>query len=168
MQTARRRPQRWASRRKSGVPVDALEVREEGAARYVYAVVRRDGLPAAEVLADALPGLVSGLRFGKTMRWNASGVAFSRPVRWLVALLGDRVLPFAYAGLTSDRGTFGSRPAGSPALQVAAAAAYRPLMAEQAIIVDRGHDVPKLRGRLQRWLSGWAARRPMTRPCSTR
>ena len=123
--------------RKNGVSVDALEVREEGAARYVYAVVRRDGLPAAEVLAEALPGLVGGLRFGKTMRWNASGVAFSRPVRWLVALLGDLVLPFAYAGLTSDRGTFGSRPAGSPALQVADAAAYRPLMAEQAIIVDR-------------------------------
>ena len=75
--------------RKNGVSVDALEVREEGAARYVYAVVRRAGRPATEVLAEALPGLVAGLRFGKTMRWNASGVAFSRPVRWLVALLGD-------------------------------------------------------------------------------
>ncbi len=123
--------------RKNGVPVDALEVREEGSARYVYAVVRREGRPAAEVLAEALPGLVSSLRFGKTMRWNASGVAFSRPVRWLVALLGDLVLPFAYAGLTSDRGTFGSRPAGSPALSVSDASNYRSLMDEQAIIVDR-------------------------------
>ena len=91
--------------RKNGVSVDALEVREEGSARYVYAVVRREGRPAAEVLAEALPGLVAGLRFGKTMRWNASGVAFSRPVRWLVSLLGDVILPFAYAGLTADRGT---------------------------------------------------------------
>ena len=100
-------------------------------------MVRREGHPATEVLVEALPGLVAGLRFGKTMRWNASGVAFSRPVRWLVALLGDVILPFDYAGLTADRETYGSRPAGSPALQVSDAAAYRPLMEDQNIIVDR-------------------------------
>ena len=57
--------------RKNGVPVGALETRQEGAGRYVYAVVRRAGQPTLDVLPEALSGLVAGIKFGKTMRWNA-------------------------------------------------------------------------------------------------
>ena len=87
--------------RKNGVPVEALEIRQEGASRYVYAVVRREGQPTIDVLPEALAGLVAGIKFGKTMRWNSTNVAFSRPVRWLVSLYGETVVPFSYAGLTA-------------------------------------------------------------------
>ncbi len=123
--------------RKYGVAVSALEVREEGAGRYVYAVVRREGRPTPEVLAEALPGLVAGIKYGKAMRWNATNVAFSRPIRWFVSLLGDAVIPFAYAGLAAGRLTRGPRAAGSPELAVPDADAYLPLMAAQQVIVDR-------------------------------
>jgi glycyl-tRNA synthetase len=123
--------------RKYGLPVDALEVRQEGAARYVYAVVRRAGRPTHEVLAEALAGLVAGVKISKTMRWNASGVAFSRPIRWFVSLLGDAVIPFEYAGLAAGRTTYGPRAEGSPALEVPSADAYLPLIADHHIIVDR-------------------------------
>ena len=123
--------------RKYGLPVEALEVRQEGAARYVYAVVRREGRPTPEVLAESLAGLVAGIKIGKTMRWNASGVAFSRPIRWFVSLLGETVIPFEYAGLTAGRTTYGPRAEGSPELEIAAADAYLPLVAAHHIIVDR-------------------------------
>ena len=123
--------------RKYGVPVEALEIRQEGAARYVHAVVRKTGRPTTEALAEALPGLIAGVRFGKTMRWNSTNVAFSRPVRWLVSLLGETVVPFAYADLTAGRITRGPRAEGSPELEVASADAYLPLMALHNIIVDR-------------------------------
>ncbi len=123
--------------RKNDVPVEALEIRQEGAGRYVYAVVRKVGQPAAEVLAAALPGLVAGIRFGKTMRWNCTNVAFSRPIRWFVSLLGETVLSFDYAGLTAGRTTHGPRAAGSPELEVTDADAYLPLMAAHHVIVDR-------------------------------
>ena len=123
--------------RKYGLPVEALEVRQEGAARYVYAVVRREGRPTPEVLAEALAGLVAGIKIGKTMRWNASGVAFSRPIRWFVSLLGETVIPFEYAGLTAGRTTYGPRAEGSPELEIAGADAYLPLVAAHHIIVDR-------------------------------
>jgi len=138
--------------RKYGVPVEALEVREEGARsgersqpKYVYAVVRKPGRPTAEVLPEALPGLIAGLKFGKTMRWptasRAAGdtaiVAFPRPIRWLVSLYGDAVVPFRYAGLVAGRTTRGPRAAGSPELEVAHADAYLPLMAEHQVMVDR-------------------------------
>jgi glycyl-tRNA synthetase len=48
------------------------------------------------------------------MRWNASGASFSRPIRWYVALLGDEVVPFEYAGIVSGRCSRGFRPAASP------------------------------------------------------
>ena len=123
--------------RKYGLPVEALEVRQEGAARYVYAVVRREGRPTPEVLGESLAGLVAGIKIGKTMRWNASGVAFSRPIRWFVSLLGETVIPFEYAGLTAGRTTYGPRAEGSPELEIAAADAYLPLVAAHHIIVDR-------------------------------
>ena len=123
--------------RKYGLPVDALEIRQEGAGRYVFAVVRREGRPTAEVLAEALPGLVAGIKIVKTMRWNASGVAFSRPIRWFVSLLGEALIPFDYAGLTAGRTTYGPRAEGSPALEVASADAYLPLLASHHVIVDR-------------------------------
>lgn len=51
-----------------------------------------------QVLTDELPGLVGSLSFKKSMRWN-SDAAYSRPLRWLLALHGSVVLPFTYAGL---------------------------------------------------------------------
>ncbi|MEJ5198375.1 MAG: glycine--tRNA ligase subunit beta, partial [Anaerolineae bacterium] len=123
--------------RKYGVAVESLQVREEGAGRYVYAIVRRAGRPTVEVLAEALPGLIAGIKFGKTMRWNRTNVAFSRPIRWLVSLYGDVVVPFEYAGLIAGRTTRGPRAEGSPELEVANADAYLPLMAAHHVVVDR-------------------------------
>ncbi|MCX7671331.1 MAG: glycine--tRNA ligase subunit beta, partial [Anaerolineae bacterium] len=123
--------------RKYGVTVESLQVRAEGAGRYVYAVVRRAGRPAAEVLPEALPGLIAGIKFGKTMRWNRTNVAFSRPIRWLVSLYGAVVIPFEYAGLVAGRTTRGPRAAGSPELEVTHADAYLPLMAAHHVVVDR-------------------------------
>jgi glycyl-tRNA synthetase len=121
---------------KFGLGVSDLEVREIDGGEYVVAINRQEGLPAVEVLSGLLPELVVSLRFGKSMRWNASGVSFSRPVRWLVALLGDAVIPFQYAGLTSDRTSRSSRPQDSAAFEIAQADGYLGLLAEREIAID--------------------------------
>ncbi len=77
--------------------------------RYIVAIARAAGRPAAEVLKERLPELVAGLRFDKSMRWNETNIAFSRPVRWLLALHGNQVVPFAYAGLVAGNVTRGMR-----------------------------------------------------------
>ncbi len=53
----------------------------------------------AQVLTEEVGALVGGLSFGKSMRWNGTGAAFSRPVRWLLGLHGETALPFSFAGL---------------------------------------------------------------------
>jgi glycyl-tRNA synthetase len=108
-----------------GVSVDALEKRALEGGEYVVAVVRAKGRPTAEVLAEILPKLVAGLKVEKSMRWRAGDAsAFSRPVRWLVALFGETVIPFGYAGLTAGRISRGLRPLGSPDLVIPQADAY--------------------------------------------
>jgi glycyl-tRNA synthetase len=122
--------------RGKGIGVDQLTVVEEGTKRYAAATLREKGRPAVEVLADALPGLIAGLRFEKSMRWNQTNVAYSRPLRWLVALHGSTIIPFHYAGVASGRVSHGLRPMGSPAIAIDSAADYEKMMAGHGIVVD--------------------------------
>ncbi len=122
--------------RNAGVPVEALTVRQEGKKEFVTALVRRAGLSAGDILTVLLPKLVASLSFGKTMRWDGSGVAFSRPLRWFVALLGNDIVPFEYAGLYAGRTTRGLRPHRSPAITISGAANYLNTLQANRITVD--------------------------------
>jgi glycyl-tRNA synthetase len=122
--------------RSRGLSMDDLSVVEEGGRRYVSALVREAGRPSVEVLAEKLPELIAGLKFEKSMRWNASNIAYSRPLRWIVALHGPVVIPFSYADVPSGRTSYGLRPYGSPALEIAAAADYRERIAAANIVLE--------------------------------
>jgi glycyl-tRNA synthetase len=119
-----------------GVEVSALEKREVDGGQYVVAVVKQAGRPTPEVLLEALPGLVAGIKFEKSMRWNDSGVAFSRPIRWLVALLGNQIIPFEYAGVQAGNITRGLRPYDSPEMLITSANAYLDVMREALVVLD--------------------------------
>ena len=122
--------------RKFNLSVEQLEVREMDGGQYVVAVRREEGRPAAKVLSALLPALIASPRFNQTIRWNHTNVAFSRPIRWLVALLGDAVVPFEYAGVSSGCVSRGSRPAGSPDIEIAHAEDYLGLLAQHRIVAD--------------------------------
>jgi len=119
-----------------GVAVADLEIREVEGGKYVFAVVKQVGRPAPEVLAEALPTFVAGIKFEKSMKWNQSGVAFSRPIRWFVALLGALVIPFEYAGIQSGNISRGLRPYDSPPLLVSSADRYLTVMQTAGIVLD--------------------------------
>jgi glycyl-tRNA synthetase len=122
--------------RGKGVGVADLRIEEMDGGRYVVATVRETGRPAAQVLAEQLPNVIAGIKFGKAMRWNASGVQFSRPIRWIVALLGEAVIPFSYAGVASGQITVGLRPYGSTEHRVASISEYHHVLQSQGVILD--------------------------------
>ncbi|MCY3798305.1 MAG: glycine--tRNA ligase subunit beta [Chloroflexi bacterium] len=122
--------------RGKGVDVADLAVQELDGGRYVTAVVRNEGRPTAEALAEALPAFVAEIKFGKSMRWNDSTVAFSRPVRWIVALFGETVIPFEFAGIASGNVTRGLRPFGSPEHALRGADHFSSVCGEQGIALD--------------------------------
>jgi glycyl-tRNA synthetase len=123
--------------RSKGVALVDLQVREMDGGHYAVAVVRQAGRPTVEVLAEAIPGLIAGLRFDKSMRWNRTNTAFSRPIRWIVALYGAHVVPFTYAGVDATNITRGLRFSQEQALPVRDAADYFNKMAEQGILLDK-------------------------------
>jgi glycyl-tRNA synthetase beta subunit len=118
--------------------------------QYVVAVKRDPGQPAAQVMAERLPSLVAALKFDKTMRWNRTNVAFSRPIRWLVALLGDAVIPLQYAGVSSRRTTVGTRGDGSPEISLKSSADYVQTMRDRHILVDIENAAPPSKSRSAR------------------
>ncbi len=92
-----------------GVPVESLTVREIDGGQYAVASVHKAGINTLDVLTEALPKVINSLHFEKPMRWNDSNVAFSRPIRWLLALYGELVIPFEFAGLRTSNLTRGLR-----------------------------------------------------------
>ncbi len=122
--------------RGKGIDVASLEKREIDGGEYVVAVVKQDGKPAGNVLLEALPALMNEIHFTKTMRWNESKVAFSRPIRRFVALLGETVIPFEYAGATAGKTTRGLRPYGSPEIEIASADTYFATIEKAGIVLD--------------------------------
>jgi glycyl-tRNA synthetase len=122
--------------RSKGLDVSQLQVREIDGGKYAAAEVFEAGRSAGLVLSEALPGLIGGIKFDKSMRWNASQVAFSRPLRWLLALLGEGVVPFEYAGMKSGRITRGMRFQEPGEFVVARPEEYFAVLVSQGILLD--------------------------------
>ncbi len=95
--------------RGKGVDASALERRDENGTEYVWAVKRTPAQATADLLPAILTGLITAIPWPKTQRWGSRHEQFSRPVRWLLALLDDEVVPVEFAGLTSGRTTRGHR-----------------------------------------------------------
>ena len=119
-----------------GLSVKDLEVREIDGGQYMSALVKEPSRSTYDVLIDALPGLVAGIKFDKTMRWNTTNVAFSRPIRWLLALLGSTPIPFEYAGYTASNTTRGLRFYEPETITVNSIDEYQAALAKQGILID--------------------------------
>ena len=79
--------------RRCGVPVEALEIRTTGKGPFVFARVSRSGRETESLLCEAVPTWIAALQGKRFMRWGTGTQRFSRPIRWLVALLDNRLLP---------------------------------------------------------------------------
>jgi glycyl-tRNA synthetase beta chain len=96
--------------RKQGVETAALQVRKTPKGEYYSFKKKVAGRSTAEILAEALPGLILGIPWPKTMYWTAKGGArFIRPIRWLVALFENRVVKFEIGGVESGNVSYGHR-----------------------------------------------------------
>ncbi|XP_057492068.1 glycine--tRNA ligase, chloroplastic/mitochondrial 2 isoform X1 [Actinidia eriantha] len=117
------------------VPLDSLYRKAEGKTEYVYARVVESARHALEVLSEDLPSTIARISFPKSMRWN-SQVMFSRPIRWVLALHGDAIIPFTFAGLLSGSLSYGLRNTPSATVRVENAESYSHVMQHAGISVE--------------------------------
>src|SRR5689334_3276645 len=124
---------------------DASALRKAG--NYYELVKKTPGRAVSDILAESLPAAVLGLQWPKTMFWTGgkSGPRFIRPIRWLVALLGDQVIPFEVAGVKSGNVTRGHRILGASSIPVTIATYESELRKNFVILAahERRHKIEK-------------------------
>ncbi|MEA3004211.1 MAG: glycyl-tRNA synthetase beta chain [Sphingomonadales bacterium] len=96
--------------RKTGLTREQLEERDG----ILFAITDRPGRPASDVLAEAVPAIIRNFPWPKSMRWGEASVSteslrWVRPLQGIVALLGEDIVPFEIAGVTSGAATIGHR-----------------------------------------------------------
>ncbi|MDG4826981.1 glycine--tRNA ligase [Asanoa sp. WMMD1127] len=122
--------------RSQGVDLADLAQQDVNGVPHVTVVKHEAGRTAAEVLGDVLAKVVAALRSAKNMRWNDPSLSFTRPVRWLLALHGDEVVPFAVSSLASGRQTRVHRTAEAPVVTVNSAEIHLDTLRAHGILAD--------------------------------
>lgn len=148
-------PAAIAFARKAGVDVSALRKIDTPKGEYIVADVLRPGKSAAEVLTAELPKEIAGIYWAKNMYWRAGKPEkFVRPVRWLLALLGNEVVPIEFGGYTAGRLTYGHRVLhGAELIEILEPAAYAAALEAAHVMADveiRRHTIRKALDRVCR------------------
>ncbi len=116
---------------------------------YVYAMVHEEGKATAELLQELLKDLICGLSFPNNMRWRDLDFKFIRPLRWIVALLDDEVIPFEVAEVKSGRTSRGHRFLSQGDFTIADADSYEKACEENFIIVDQDKRKAMIREQIE-------------------
>ena len=104
---------------------------------YIYAESKTAGVPTKDIVTDMLPQLIIGLNFPKSMHWGNLDAKFVRPVRWLVALLDEEVIPVEFATVQSGNVSRGHRFLGADEITIKNAASYVDTLKENFVMVDQ-------------------------------
>lgn len=122
--------------RSQEVEIADLIVKDTPQGSYVYARKLNKGTNTADLLPDLLLGLVKGISFPRYMYWEASHLAFARPIRWLVALYGDTVVDLEIGGVKAGRVSRGMRFFGPAEVLISSPQEYVNIMRQAYVIVD--------------------------------
>ena len=131
--------------KKQGVKLDALSVRPTDKGEFVFVQKRIPGRPVAEILTELVPQWIWGLEGKRLMRWGNGDARFSRPIRWLVALLDETVLPLELVNgsktIQSDRISQGHRVLHPEPVTIAQATDYVTTLKSASVTVDPAERV---------------------------
>ena len=123
--------------RAQGIPVEKLGVKTLDRGDYLVATIEEHGKRLEELLPTILPRLVASLSFPKFMRWGQGTFRFVRPIRWLLALYGGRVVPFDIDGVASGSKTYGHRFLSRGQIRVRSFQDYLQKLEGRFVIVDQ-------------------------------
>lgn len=144
---------------KNGVAVEELLQVDTPKGLYISAKKTARGRPAGDVLVDVLPLVIKSVTFPKSMVWESTGVRFARPIRWILALLGEgddaRAIRFELAGVTSGNRTEGHRGAGVGGLEVESFADYAQKLRQHFVEFDPESRRQSVRSEVNVVLEAW-------------
>ncbi len=133
-------PAAFAFAKKAGVEVAALTKLNTAKGEYVSATIHRAGKAAKEVLTEQLPKEIGAISWPKSMYWRPNKPErFVRPVKWLLCLLDETIVPIEFAGISAGHVTYGHRILhGSAPVPVDRPAEYSPALQSAYVLPDAG------------------------------
>jgi len=134
--------------KKVGVSVEELTRKETDKGEYLAGVRKEKGQPATALLPSALAHVTTAIPFRKSMRWGDGDLAFGRPLRWLLALLGEELVPVSMERLQAGRTTYGHRFLHPNAIEVKQPESYVDRLREARVFVDPEERARVMRERL--------------------
>lgn len=139
--------------RSRGVSLEDLEIRSTDKGDFVFVQQKILGRPTAEILTELIPQWIFGLEGKRFMRWGDGDLRFPRPIRWLVTLLDDEILPITLvngsASYTSDRFSQGHRVLHPEPISIAHASDYINSLRAASIEVDSAQRQAKIQSQVQ-------------------
>lgn len=104
---------------------------------YIYATIKEAGEDTEKILCDVLGEIVKAVVFPKSMRWGGKNMRFVRPIRWLLALMNDKVVPVNMEGIIASNKTVGHRFLGAKSIEVTSIEDYLAKLEENYVILDQ-------------------------------
>ncbi len=129
-----------------------IKIKKKGEKEVIYCQKLKKGKETPQILKSALPDIISQIEFPKSMRWESSGFKFARPIRSLLALFGNTIIPFEIAGVKSANKTQGLR--GTPQITIKSATSYERVLKSNDITLDPSERLNLIIKRIQELCGG--------------
>lgn len=123
--------------RAQGVEFPDLKVREVDGVQYLFAVKKENGQESMDLLPGILQSVINSIPFPKSMRWAYFNTRFARPIRWLLTLFGEQIVPLKVENVASSNSTWGHRFLSSGPIQVDGITAYFNILENNYVILDQ-------------------------------
>ena len=123
---------------KQGIDVSQLESKKTEKGEYLSAKRHIQGRACRDILAEALPVIIAGISWPKSMRWGEGVFSFVRPVHWILALLNGEIIPFEVADVRSGNTTRGHRFMSPTPFEVSGVQQYLQEMEERSVLIGQG------------------------------
>ena len=133
----------------AGVTREKCEERETPKGLFLFAIIQKKGRFTSDQLADMLPEALAAVSWPKSMRWEESGTRWVRPIRSILCLLDDAVIPFRFGAVDSGRTTLGHRFLSSGPLTVDDVGSYAATLESAKVMLDPDERAQRIKGKAE-------------------
>ncbi len=128
--------------------ISELDIIEHNGVEHLVAIYLEKGLPAIECLPEICVKIIKGINLPSKMRWRKDDIIFSRPIRWVAAIYGDKVVKFTIGGVTSGKFSRGHRYLSPGDIEIPDANSYKQIMEENHVVVSQDERRNMLRSQI--------------------
>ena len=142
-----------------GVDIKDLQTKKTPKGEYCFAIKKIEGHGTLHILPDIVTAVIRNISFPKSMKWKGNGLFFARPIRSLLALFGDQVVPVEINGIKADRFIFGHPFLSGQKIEISEAnwELYKKLLKQEHVVVDITERRETLRTKITQLMAPYGA-----------